>query len=262
MRHTRRDILKLLGLTPIAVIGSACLGGSDSEITVLADGTPVTGTPTAGPTTPTTTVLPFTPTPPPSNLDPNDLTGLLLPVEGACLPTSDRLMPNAPRAYRNGVHEGVDFYFGDACVVIGRGTPVVAVAPGVILRADHDYVDITPQQVLELDALTAQQGFSDPVTLDIYRGRQIWVDHGNGIVTRYCHLEEIRDDIAVGIVVQPGQVLGGIGESGTPESVTAPNTELHLHFEIRIGESFLGADLPPDEVRALYVRAFANASAG
>ncbi|GMU40351.1 MAG: hypothetical protein AMXMBFR23_12170 [Chloroflexota bacterium] len=254
MRPGRRDFLRLLGATPIALVLNGCLGGSDDEVTVLADGSPVTGTPTA--VVPTATAMPFTPTPPPSTLNRDDIVGLVMPVEGACLPTSDRLMPNAPREYRNGIHEGVDFYFGDACVVIARGTPIVAAADGVVIRADHDYVELTLAQVVELDAKTAQQGFSDPETLDIYRGRQVWIDHGNEIVTRYCHMESIDEGVAVGIAVKAGQVIGGIGESGTPESVTNPNTELHLHFELRLGASFLGDGLPPEEVRALYERAF------
>ena len=48
------------------------------------------------------------------------------------------------------------------------------------------------------------------------------------------------------------------GESGTPESVTDPGTEAHLHFEIRVGDSYLGKGLPPDEVRQLYLQAFSS----
>ena len=48
-----------------------------------------------------------------------------------------------------------------------------------------------------------------------------------------------------------------MGESGTPESVSEPGTQVHLHFEIRIGESYLGAGLDADASRALYEAAFA-----
>lgn len=117
------------------------------------------------------------------------------------------------------------------------------------------------EDVVLLEERTTTQGFTDEETLDIYRGRQVWIDHGQGIVTRYCHLESIEDWVAVGVDVAAGDVIGGIGESGTPESVTAPNTELHLHAEVRVGDSFLGADLPPEEVQALYVRLFEPAPA-
>jgi len=38
--------------------------------------------------------------------------------------------------------------------------------------------------------------------------------------------------------------------------VTDPGTEIHLHFEIRVGDSFLGAGLDKDLVRQLYEQAF------
>lgn len=183
--------------------------------------------------------------------------GFTYPIAGACMPQGDQLMPNAPRTYRNGFHEGLDFYPGLACAEVKRGTPIIAAAAGTVIRADLDYKDITLQQITELDAKTKAQGFSDPVTLDIYRGRQVWVDHGGGVVTRYCHLNSIDPAIKVGVAVKAGAVLAGVGESGTPESITAPNTELHLHFEVRVGDSFLGSGLPPTTVRALYERLFA-----
>ncbi|MSP22637.1 MAG: M23 family metallopeptidase [Dehalococcoidia bacterium] len=178
------------------------------------------------------------------------------PIAGTCLPQSDALMPNAPRTYRNGVHEGLDFYPGSSCAHVERGTQVLSMLDGTVVRADLDYRDITAQQVQDLAALTAKQGFSDPVTLDIYRGRQVWIDHGGGVVTRCCHLSSIASGIRVGVRVQAGDVLGGVGESGTPEFITAPGTELHLHAEVRIGDSFLGAGLPPDVVRGLYGQLF------
>lgn len=188
----------------------------------------------------------------------NGPTGFAYPIAGACMPAGDQLMPNAPRSYRNGFHEGLDFYPGLACAPIQRGTPILAAKDGMVIRADLDYQDITLAQVQELDAKTKAQGFSDPVTLDIYRGRQVWIDHGGGIVTRHCHMQFIDPAIKVGVAVKTGTVLGGVGESGTPEFITAPNTELHLHWELRVGDSFLGSGLPPATVRALYVRVFSR----
>lgn len=209
---------------------------------------------TVPPSTPTTPA----PTPDPSspNLDPRIPRPFVWPVAGACLPQAESLMPNAPRTYRNGVHEGLDFYPGSSCAHVERGTQVLAMYEGTVVRADLDYRDITAQQVRDLAGLTAAQGFSDPVTLDIYRGRQVWVDHGNGVVTRYCHLSSITAGLRVGAPVRAGDVLGGVGESGTPEFITAPGTEMHLHAEVRIGDSFLGAGLPPEAVHHLYGQLF------
>jgi hypothetical protein len=38
------------------------------------------------------------------------LKGFIFPIAGGCLPKGDQLMPNAPRNYRQGTHEGIDFY--------------------------------------------------------------------------------------------------------------------------------------------------------
>ncbi len=182
------------------------------------------------------------------------LTGFAFPIEGACLPSSDNLMPNAPREYRAGVHEGVDFYTG-SCVDVPQGAPVLAAKPGKVVRADAEFVEMTEAELNELLSRSLQQGYTDERALDRFRGRQVWVDHGNGVQTRYCHLNGIATGITQGAEVQAGQLLGYVGDSGTPEAVTAPGTEIHLHFEIRVGDSFLGAGLPPDQVRTLYERA-------
>jgi murein DD-endopeptidase MepM/ murein hydrolase activator NlpD len=258
MRHSRRQFVGLMASTPLAIFLGGCLGSDRPEARVTVDGgTPApTRAPGATAAAASATKVPFVPTPPPSELDADDLHGFVMPIENACLPGNDNLMPNAAREYRSGVHEGIDFYFGDSCVVIERGTPVVAAFGGVVIRADHDYVDLTLEQANALAKKTDEQGFSDDETLDVYRGRQLWIDHGNGIVTRSCHLHRIQPDLAEGLLVEQGQVIGSVGESGTPESVTAPGTELHLHWEVRIGEGFLGQDAGPDEVRSSYRRLF------
>lgn len=200
------------------------------------------------------TVLP--PTPTPQVPGPQDLVGFAFPIEGACLPTGDQLMPNAARGYRQGVHEGVDFYGVDNCVPIGRGTEVRAAKAGRVVRADIIYRELTAEELEQLYARIDEVGPNDPEVLDRFRGRQVWIDHGRGIVTRYVHLSGLAPGVREGLWVPKGRAIGYVGDSGTPESVTNPGTEDHLHFEIRVGESYLGQGLPPAEVRALYEAAF------
>ena len=246
-------------LIAVALLAAACGRSDDRSVIVTVDG----GSPAPPPaSTAAATAQPFVTTLPPTpaaapGLDPADLRGFAQPVAGACLPPADRLMPNASRAYRNGVHEGVDIYDGHACVAVAEGTPVLAMYGGAVVRADLGYEDLTAQQVDELAARTGRQGYSDPETLDAYRGRQVWIDHGNGVVTRYAHLASIAPGVEAGATVARGQPIGGIGESGTPESVTAPGTDLHLHYEVRVGDSFLGEGLAAAAVRTLYERLFA-----
>ena len=257
MRVRYRLVVALFPLLTLALL--ACGDGDEAELRVIVDGTVLPSpTPTPGVTTPTSTPapLPFIPTPPPSQLDPEDLRGFVWPLGSACLPDSDRLMPNSPREYRNGTHEGVDWYDLSSCARVSAGTAVVAMYGGVAIRADLDYQDLTPRVLADLEAYTEDCKCTDPDVLDAYRGRQLWIDHGSGIVTRYAHLGGIAEGVYVGAEVRQGQLVATVGESGTPESVREPGTEMHLHAEVRIDDSFLGAGLPPDEVRALWQRLF------
>ncbi len=203
---------------------------------------------------PTRTVTPVvTPAvaPAPTPARAPDLTGFAFPIAGACLPTSGRLMPNAPRTYRKGFHEGIDFYNSDSCTRVTRGTEALAAKAGRVVRADLEYVDVTKAQV---DAYLADP--NTETSLDQFRGRQVWIDHGDGVVTRYCHLSGIAPGIVAGTMVTVGQLVGFVGESGTPSSVSNSGREYHLHFEVRVGGNFLGQHLAPAQVRALYAAAF------
>ena len=165
-------------------------------------------------------------------------------------------MPGAAREYRQGIHEGVDFYESDNCALIDLGTDVVAAKAGTVIRADRSYEDLTSETLAELMERVEQNGGDDAEVVDTFRGRQVWVDHGNGVVTRYAHLNRIADGIGVGTQVEPGRVIAYVGESGTVASVSEPGTQMHLHFEIRIDESYLGRAVDSTTARRLYQQAF------
>ena len=204
---------------------------------------PAAGAPSAPPTAAATPAPPI-------------VSGFTFPVAGACLPASDNLLPGAPRDYRAGVHEGIDFYDGLVCAPVVVDTPVLAAKAGVVVRADFDFVEMTPAELDELLTRSQAQGYTDEAALDRFRGRQVWIDHGGGIVTRYAHLNGIAPGIVVGNFVAAGQQVGFVGNSGTPEGVTDPNAEIHLHFEIRVGDTYLAAGLPLDQERAVLEQAF------
>ena len=98
------------------------------------------------------------------------------------------------RSYNNGAfnyyHTGVDFY--------GSNVPIYAPAPGEVV-------------------------FAGPLTV---RGNATYIDHGWGVYSGYLHQSEI--DVQVGDVVDAGQVIGLVGNTGR---VTGP----HLHWEIWVG---------------------------
>jgi murein DD-endopeptidase MepM/ murein hydrolase activator NlpD len=56
-------------------------------------------------------------------------------------------------------------------------------------------------------------------------GNGIYIDHGNGIQTRYGHLSRI--DVVEGQPVKKGQHLGLVGSTGR-------STGPHLHYEVRV----------------------------
>jgi murein DD-endopeptidase MepM/ murein hydrolase activator NlpD len=165
-----------------------------------------------------------------------------MPIEGGEIPEDPELLPGAPRDYRAGIHEGIDF-------PAPLGTPVLAAASGTVTRIDASFVDWTrEQQDAALDeALTL--GYTPAATLDLIRGRQIWIDHGRGIVTRYAHLSAVGP-FSVGTRVEAGAQIGEVGSSGYPQG--GP----HLHFEVRIGESFYGDGLSGDALVRAVARLF------
>ena len=75
-------------------------------------------------------------------------------------------------------------------------------------------------------------------------------------MTRYAHLSGVAPGVVTGNAVRAGDLIAFVGESGTPESVNSPGTENHLHFELRIGEGFLGEGLQGPAVRRAYETLF------
>lgn len=87
-------------------------------------------------------------------------------------------------------HKGQD-------IAAPMGTPVSATADGTIIIAGW------------------QRGY----------GWVVYIDHGNGITTRYGHLSRI--DVELGQTIRRGEQLGLVGSTGR-------STGPHLHYEVRI----------------------------
>ncbi|MHB0875011.1 MAG: M23 family metallopeptidase, partial [Anaerolineae bacterium] len=183
------------------------------------------------------------------------LAALTSPIAGAqFLPLRDSLLPGSTRIYRYGIHRGLDMYDGTMGVAIAYGTAALAAADGVVVRADLDFQEMTPA---EFDAIAGQcrlLHYTPDDLLDRLRGRQVWIDHGGGLVTRYVHLSAIAPEVAVGAQVVRGQVIGSVGNSGTSEGAAGTQSGAHLHFEVLIDDQYLGKWLSVPETRRLLER--------
>ena len=169
------------------------------------------------------------------------------------------LMPNAPRAYRSGIHQGVDFQ----CFSLGRSA--VAALDGRVVLAVDNYQDPDSDDRDELLGIAERLRATPPFTLLNLYGNFVVIDHGvfpyfGHVVTIYAHLHEVDPGIRVGERIQAGQRVGEIGNRGTHAAANGDfYVDPHLHWEIHIDNLYLGAGLSAGQTREVYTTLFSEA---
>ena len=184
----------------------------------------------------------------------------VMPVDCAPPPLGNSgKLPNATRAYRFGIHQGVDF----SCP---RGDPVEAILDGRVVVAAGDYVDASTADLNAVLAIAGTLRFTPPYTLVMLYGNHVVLAHGivdgvGHLVSIYAHLDAVDEAVRIGGPVTAGQLLGRIGNSGTvPAAAGNTWSTVQLHWELHVNGQYLGAGLSTSNTRAVYATLFANAN--
>lgn len=96
----------------------------------------------------------------------------------------------------------------------------------------HNGIDISA--ALGDVVLSSSSGTVSAIDNDPLWGIMVTIDHGNGIITRYCNLNE-GITVQVGQKVGVGEEIGAVGETADIET----SEKSHLHFEAAKNGSFI-----------------------
>ena len=184
--------------------------------------------------------------------------GLSAPIAAVTFSMSESHLPGGRREYRDGVHQGFDFFNGLSGRPLAEDEPVVAIDAGEVVRIDHDYQEPARSALQFWAAQATSPGFAGEFAIDRLRGRQVWIRHEGGFISRYAHLSAVHPELQLGDAVEQGEPIGLIGSSGLVPTDDQPEPAPHLHFELwsADGTSYFGQDRTPLETHRLIAKHF------
>jgi hypothetical protein len=114
----------------------------------------------------------------------------------------------------------------------GWGREILAPARGTVVYARND----VPDNAGDVDALETYRKLPDP--MNAVAGNCVVIDHGNGEFSALMHMQRGSVRVKVGDLVEPGQVIGRLGNSG---DAFGP----HLHYQLQDSPVLLAAHSLP-----------------
>lgn len=189
-------------------------------------------------------------------------TGLTSPIQGATFPLSQDHLPGASDRHGTILDKGFEFFDGLSGRPLSNNQSVVAIADGEIVRIDREYSTEGAALLAFWEDQATEPGFIGEYAFDRLRGRQVWIRHESGQISRYGHLADVHPELKPGDTVEQGTPIGLMGNSGVAPVDGRTQADSRLYFELwsADGSHHLGKGLSALETHQVIAQLFGPGS--